>query len=357
MARDKLGKTLSKSDILEVAENLEEVELSSANSINLWRLVPQMTQYFVTYSNLLKKGLIEPGEEIVFSIPSGNLGHFVAGLFAKKLGLPVKKFIVATNENDIVAKVVNEGVFPHRSLEVTPASAMDILDPSNLERLLELLAQEVGVTHKIDYEGMKKDIKDAGEKIAGLKEEISKLRDIPKKEVINMDMTRRKERTLKISNLDQELAREIYKKTDLRKYGVTEKMLQCLREDIHVVGESVSTPDLYEGMFETYETTGVVPCPHTEVGILGALRQVEKDGSLQEYKVAVLGTANPGKFPEHLEKAGIPEDAEYHRHPELEKLKYLTLEELEKPNLSDHDLFFLSQRVKYLHNEIAQRRA
>lgn len=113
--------------------------LTSANSINLARFLPQMVYYFYGYAQAVKMGM----ENIVISVPSGNFGNLTAGLIAKKMGLPVKHFIAATNINDIVPKYLDSGIYsPTKSIS-TPANAMDVGDPSNFVRVQELFEQSL----------------------------------------------------------------------------------------------------------------------------------------------------------------------------------------------------------------------
>ena len=103
--------------------------MSSANSINIARLLPQMVYYFEAVKQ------IEKEIKIVFSVPSGNLGNLTAGLIAKKMGLPVEKFIAATNSNDVFTKYISEGTFIPRASIKTYSNAMDVGNPSNLSRI------------------------------------------------------------------------------------------------------------------------------------------------------------------------------------------------------------------------------
>lgn len=109
--------------------------LTSANSINVARFLPQAFYYFNAYARLREKGITE---DLVVSVPSGNFGNLTAGLFAKKMGLPVKRFIAANNENDIVYKYLQNGKYEPRSSVATIANAMDVGDPSNFARILDL---------------------------------------------------------------------------------------------------------------------------------------------------------------------------------------------------------------------------
>lgn len=117
-------------------EDLNDVlVLTSANSINVARFLPQTFYYFNAYARLIEQGVIE---DLVISVPSGNFGNLTAGLFAKYMGLPVKRFISANNENDIVYKYLKTGKYNPRESVATIANAMDVGNPSNFARILEL---------------------------------------------------------------------------------------------------------------------------------------------------------------------------------------------------------------------------
>ncbi len=116
-------------------------KLSSANSINWGRLVPQIVYYFSAYAELIKNGEVDPGEEINIVVPTGNFGNILASYYAKKMGLPVKKFICASNENNVLTDFINTGVYDKkREFHTTISPSMDILISSNLERFLFDLA-------------------------------------------------------------------------------------------------------------------------------------------------------------------------------------------------------------------------
>ena len=109
--------------------------LTSANSINVARFLPQAFYYFIAYARLLDAGV---KGDLVFSVPSGNFGNLCAGLFARFMGLPVKRFIAANNENDIVFNYLKTGKYEPRASVATIANAMDVGAPSNFARILEL---------------------------------------------------------------------------------------------------------------------------------------------------------------------------------------------------------------------------
>ena len=116
-------------------------ELSSANSINIGRLVPQIVYYMYSYLELVRRGKIVFGEKIVFSVPTGNFGDILAGYIAMKFGVPVEKFICASNANDVLADFFESGVYDrNRPFYKTISPSMDILVSSNLERLLYILS-------------------------------------------------------------------------------------------------------------------------------------------------------------------------------------------------------------------------
>lgn len=121
------------------AETLDErgFFLSSANSINWGRLVPQVVYYFSAYCDLVNAGRIALGDKIHFCVPTGNFGNILAGWFAKQMGLPVAKFICASNDNNVLTDFLNTGVYDrNRPFYLTGSPSMDILVSSNLERLL-----------------------------------------------------------------------------------------------------------------------------------------------------------------------------------------------------------------------------
>ncbi|MGQ7853936.1 threonine synthase [Pedobacter sp. WC2501] len=113
--------------------------LTSANSINISRLIPQTFYYFNTYAQLKKQGF----KDIVFSVPSGNFGNIGAGLLAYKLGLPVKQFIAATNVNDTVPRFLESGVYETKPSTQTYSNAMDVGAPSNWVRIMDLFNQDI----------------------------------------------------------------------------------------------------------------------------------------------------------------------------------------------------------------------
>lgn len=110
------------------------LRLTSANSINIARLIPQTFYYFYAYAQLQAQGM----RDVVFSVPSGNFGNIGAGLLAYKMGLPVKHFVAATNVNDTVPRFLQDGRYEPRPSVQTLANAMDVGNPSNWVRIMDL---------------------------------------------------------------------------------------------------------------------------------------------------------------------------------------------------------------------------
>ena len=120
--------------------------LSSANSINIGRLAPQIMYYFRSYRDLLDAGVVSMGQEVNFSVPTGNFGDILAGYLAKLLGLPVGRLICASNANNVLTDFIRTGTYNRlRPLLKTTSPSMDILVSSNLERLLYLLSGDASL--------------------------------------------------------------------------------------------------------------------------------------------------------------------------------------------------------------------
>ena len=122
-----------------------QFRLTSANSINIARLIPQTFYYFSAYAQLLKRGI----SKVVFSVPSGNFGNIGAGLLAWKMGLPVEHFIAATNANDTVPAYLKTGVYEPKQSIATLANAMDVGDPSNWVRIADMFKTDMGQLNEL----------------------------------------------------------------------------------------------------------------------------------------------------------------------------------------------------------------
>ena len=113
----------------------QHMKLTSANSINVARFLPQAFYYFYAYAQMKKKGL---ADQLVVCVPSGNFGNICSALFGKRMGLPIKRFIAANNANDIFFKYLQTGKYEPKASVQTIANAMDVGDPSNFARVYEL---------------------------------------------------------------------------------------------------------------------------------------------------------------------------------------------------------------------------
>jgi len=129
----------------ELAKALESnnYQFSSANSINIGRLVPQVVYYVYSYAKLVSNGAVKSGEPVNFVVPTGNFGNILAAYYAKNMGIPVGKLICASNENKVLFDFFETGIYDkNREFMLTSSPSMDILVSSNLERLLFRIAGE-----------------------------------------------------------------------------------------------------------------------------------------------------------------------------------------------------------------------
>jgi threonine synthase len=142
----------------EIPHPVSGVSLSSANSINIGRLVPQIVYYFSAYAQLMDKGAIKAGDKVDFVVPTGNFGDIMAGYFALKMGLPVGRLVCASNKNDVLTEFLDTGRYDRkREFHKTTSPSMDILVSSNLERLLYYVC---GADHTLSY---MKQLEESGE--------------------------------------------------------------------------------------------------------------------------------------------------------------------------------------------------
>ena len=143
----------------------QHMKLTSANSINVARFLPQAFYYFYAYAQMKKRGL---ADQLVVCVPSGNFGNICSALFGKKMGLPVKRFIAANNANDIFFKYLQTGKYEPKASVQTIANAMDVGDPSNFARVYELYGKS--------HEAICADISGATYKDEQIAETIQKVR-------------------------------------------------------------------------------------------------------------------------------------------------------------------------------------
>ncbi len=186
----------------ELSKDLAEkgYKLSSANSINIGRLVPQIAYYVWSYVKLIEQGAIRDGEKINVVVPTGNFGNILASYYAKEMGLPIDRFICASNKNKVLTDFINTGIYDsNRDFHVTSSPSMDILISSNLERLLYILSNNDGERisvivnelnrdkkYEID-EPMRRGLKDFYGGFANEKETYETIGNVYRKEAYLMD--------------------------------------------------------------------------------------------------------------------------------------------------------------------------
>ena len=131
-------KMLLDSDSFKAKLKESNISLSAANSVNFGRIIFQIIYHIHSYLELIRQGEAKMGEKVYLNVPSGNFGNALGGYYAMKMGLPVEKIIIASNENNVLTRLINEGKYDLRSSSVvsTTSPAMDILKSSNVERIL-----------------------------------------------------------------------------------------------------------------------------------------------------------------------------------------------------------------------------
>ena len=233
-ASEEFNKELAKRKIL----------LSSANSINFGRLAPQIAYYFSAYVDMVSSRQITMGDEIDFVVPTGNFGDILAGWYAKKMGLPVRKLVCASNRNKVLADFFAKGVYDvKRNFFRTMSPSMDILVSSNLERLL--------------FE------------ISGR----------------NADLTAKRMKQL----------------AEDKEYSITTAEKAIL--DKEFFGGFASEDDTVEAMYEVFDEYGYAMDTHTGVALAVHMKYreaVEKQNEKDKVPSVVLSTANPYKFPQDV---------------------------------------------------------
>lgn len=249
------------SDELKVESDKHNVFLSSANSINVGRLIPQIVYYFHSYFELVRNNEINLGDQVNFCVPSGNFGNCLAGYFAKQMGLPINKFICASNKNNILTDFFTTGRYDaNREFYKTNAPAMDILVSSNLERLVWFMSDG------------------DGDKVRSYMDKLNR------------------EGVYEVDEETYEKIKEQFKAGYLNEDEVLQTIKQCFNE------------------------TGYLLDTHTAIGY-GVLKQYQKDSG-DDMKTILLSTASPYKFPESVYKAIYDEELDVYS--AIEKLNERT---------------------------------
>ena len=215
--------------------------LSSANSINIGRLVPQIVYYFYGYFKLVNKQKIRLGEKINVVVPTGNFGNILAAYYSKRMGLPIGKLICSSNENNVLTDFLNTGVYDkRRDLILTESPSMDILISSNLERLI--------------FEANNRD----AEKTKKLMEELNE------------------NGVYSISNESRKFLKDFY-------------------------GNYADTKEVYKAIKEVYEKENYLMDTHTAVGYVVLNKYKNETGDNRQ--VLIVSTASPYKFPRSICRA------------------------------------------------------
>ncbi len=231
----------------ELAAELEAAgyQFSSANSINIGRLVPQIAYYVYAYACLMRQGEIEPGTKINVDVPTGNFGNILAAFYAKNMGLPINKLICASNENKVLYDFFTTGEYNrNRDFILTSSPSMDILISSNLERLIY--------------------------------------------RVVSGDAVKNKE-------LMDALVTE-------GKYTITEQMKETLSD---FYGNYASEAETQEKIAQVYKDTAYVIDTHTAVAAAVYDKYVKETGD--ETKTVIASTASPYKFLRSVMEAAAPQ--------------------------------------------------
>ncbi len=274
ISEGKIKENLTGDQLHEMEEILRDLNLGSANSINFFRYGPQMTQFFYTYGKAMRNKIIQPGEKVVYTVPTGNVGHIMAGITAMEMGASIQGFVLATNQNDIMAGLINKGVLQYDGVDPSLSPSMDISYASNMERLLDYARRKADPEKKIDHVGIKNAFKDKKKMKEGV---------------------------------------------DIKEFGVTDKMLEFLRSIIIHADGVVNDEETADTMREVYEKTNGTKMPdsHGAAGIK-AIRTGLANGKIpRDVTILSLVTANPHKFPKANAAAGIETIPSQYRHEEL----------------------------------------
>ncbi|WP_375454737.1 threonine synthase [uncultured Methylobacterium sp.] len=213
----------------------DAVRLSGVNSINWARVAAQAVYYFTS-----AVALGAPHRAVSFAVPTGNFGDVLAGWVAKRMGLPIKRLMIGTNANDILARTLEHGAYELRGVAATTSPSMDIQISSNFERLL--------------FEALGRDASSLGRLMAGLKQSGG--------------------------------------------FTLEPAVLAKVRAEFDAT--AVSEPDVMDEIARTHATTGMVLDPHSAIGVRAARRLLKQDPATP---VVALATAHPAKFPDAVSRA------------------------------------------------------
>ena len=228
----------------EIAQQLLEknIVLSSANSMNFGRLVPQVCYYFSAYCDLVNSGDIKMGDLVDFAVPTGNFGNILAGYYAKRMGLPVGKLVCASNVNNVLTEFFTNGTYDaNREFFKTMSPSMDILISSNLERLI--------------YELSNRDAQITADRMSELKK--------------------------------------------VGKYSLSKEELTSVKKEFY--GVYAEENECEQNIKEVFEEYGYLMDTHTSIAVKGAIDYQNTNGD--KNPIVALSTASPYKFTQSVLKA------------------------------------------------------
>ncbi len=244
------------------------IKLSAANSVNFGRIIFQIVYHFWSYIQLLKQKEIKYGEKIYLVVPSGNFGNVLGGFYAKKMGLPIEKLLVASNENNILTQWINTGIYDIRDkkLKLTKSPAMDILKSSNIERVMHFLYKEERTKEFFD--------------------------DLNEKQIFKMtkEETKELQKYFSAINSDDNYGAKIIKKFLDNGYLMDPHTATCLK-----AYENLKTKDLKTVIYSTAEWTKFSPT------VLQALNENSQTYSDKE-ALMTISKEYDAKLPTQIEK-------------------------------------------------------
>ena len=277
----------------------EGMRFSSANSINIGRLAPQIAYYFTAYRDLLKLSKISFGDRVNFVVPTGNFGDILAGYFAKKMGLPVGTLVSASNENRVLADFFDSGIYDRRrEFHLTSSPSMDILISSNLERLIALVCGE--------------------EKTACY------MKDLREKGI----------------------------------YQIEKDALDTIKAEFSAAW--VNRKETAETIKTLFDTTGYLADPHTAVGICAMNKWLAEEENADAAPTVVLSTASPYKFTRHV-LASLGEPTTEDEFADVKRLEAISgvpipgsLSSLEESTVRHKDVVSIEKMPDYVMQKIQE---
>ena len=295
-----------------LAQEMNEAgyQFSSANSINIGRLVPQVVYYVYSYAALLARGEISEGEQINVVVPTGNFGNILAASYAKEMGIPIAKLICASNENKVLFDFFTTGCYDrNRDFILTSSPSMDILISSNLERLIYQTAGRDAEKNKVLFDFFTTGCYDRNRDFI--------LTSSPSMDIL---ISSNLERLIyQTAGRDAEKNREFMKELNTDGvYTITEEMKEQMKD---FYGNYATEEETAQTIKEVYDKTGYIIDTHTAVAA-AVYKKYEKETD-DKTKTVIASTASPYKFTRSVMNAIDPSydsKTDFELIDELEKL-------------------------------------